>query len=327
MHACTTILNNSNYTIHSCPQCDPSCIVLFEHSNFCINECHRETSRLATTTQMVARQETTTKALETTTKALETTTKSYITPPVVAPPEVAPPIVVTTTTIVETLALINETPTTTFTQAPTLGAAAVPITSSPNLTFFNVSNASNYSEKYHVTVKSMHSYHTDETQDIQAIVVIIIFALFGCLLLLYVCIPKHPKKRRRSVAPERQFHRIDIEVEDDDPDKKIREHIIEKWLYELIKKVDKPPPVMQAAEQLVQLRKAKHRLLRNRNRKEKQHNQLRHLVLKNMRNNKVNAIRNPLHQPLKKQMRIKEIFKEAVKLDVQGRPKSPFKEV
>ena len=46
-----------------------------------------------------------------------------------------------------------------------------------------------------------------------------------------------------------------------------------------------------------------------------------------MRNNKVNTVRNPLHQPLKKQMRIKEIFNEAVKLDVQGRPKSPFKEV
>ena len=82
---------------------------------------------------------------------------------------------------------------------------------------------------------------------------------------------------------------------------------------------------MQAAEQLVQLRKAKRRLLRNR--KEKQHKQLRHLVLKNMRNNKINAVRNPMHQPLKKQMRIKEIFNEAVKLDVQGRPKSPFKEV
>ena len=46
-----------------------------------------------------------------------------------------------------------------------------------------------------------------------------------------------------------------------------------------------------------------------------------------MRNNKINAVRNPMHQPLKKQMRIKEIFNEAVKLDVQGRPKSPFKEV
>lgn len=39
---------------------------------------------------------------------------------------------------------------------------------------------------------------------------------------------------------------------------------------------------------------------------------------------------NPLHQhhtPLKKRLRIKEIFDDAVKLDVQGRPKSPFKEV
>ncbi len=39
---------------------------------------------------------------------------------------------------------------------------------------------------------------------------------------------------------------------------------------------------------------------------------------------------NPLHQhhtPLKKRLRIKEIFDDAVKLDVHGRPKSPFKEV
>ena len=129
------------------------------------------------------------------------------------------------------------------------------------------------------------------------------------------------------MAPERQFHRIDIEDFDDDPNRPIREHIIKKWLVELIEKVDKPPPVMQAAEQLLQLRKAKHRLLRNRNRKEKQHKQLRHLILKNMQNNQVNTVHNPLHQPLKKQMRIKEIFNEAVKLDVQGRPKSPFKEV
>lgn len=317
MHACTTILNNSNYTIHSCPQCDPSCIVLFEHSNFCIHECHEKVNQIATTTENVG-----TTTIESTTKTLETTTTSYTTPPVVAPP-----IVVTTTTIVETLALINETPTTTFTQAPTLGAVAVPVTSSPNLTFFNVSDASNYSEKYHVTVKSMHSYHADETKDVQAIVIVIIFALFVSLLLLYACIPKHPKKRRRSVAPERQFHRIDIEDEDDDPDRKIREHIIEKWLYQLIGQIHSPPPPAHAAKQLLQLRKAKHRLLRNRNRKEKQHKQLRHLVLKNMRNNKVNTVRNPLHQPLKKQMRIKEIFNEAVKLDVQGRPKSPFKEV
>jgi hypothetical protein len=316
MHACTTILNSSNYTIHSCPQCDLDCIVLFEHSNFCIHECHKEVTQVTTTTENF---QTTTKVLTTnvlkttTTNTLETTT-SYRTPPVQ-----------TTTDVLETLTLINETPTTTFTQAPTLGAVAVPITSSPNLTFFNVSNASNYSEKYHVTVQSMHSYHADETKDMQAIVIIIIFTLCGCLLILYVCIPKHPKKRRRSVAPERQFHRIDIEDEDDDPNRTIREHIIKKWLDELIEKVDKPPPVIQAAEQLLQLRKAKHRLLRNR--REKQHKQLRHLVLKNMRNNKVNSVRNPLHQPLKKQMRIKEIFNEAVKLDVQGRPKSPFKEV
>ena len=315
MHACTTILNNSNYKIHSCPQCDPSCIVLFEHSNFCIHECHKEVNQVATTTEnfQTTTNVLTTNVLETTTINTLKTTTGYTTPPVQ-----------TTTNVLETLALINETPTTTFTQSPTLGAVAVPVTSSPNLTFFNVSNASNYSEKYHVTVKPMHSYHADETKDVQAIVIIIIFALFVCLILLYACIPKHQKKRRRSVLPERQFHRIDIE---DDSERKIREHIIEKWLYKLIDQIHSPPPPAHAAEQLLQLRKAKHRLLRNRNRKEKQHKQLRHLVLKNMRNNKVNTVRNPLHQPLKKQMRIKEIFNEAVKLDVQGRPKSPFKEI
>jgi hypothetical protein len=258
---------------------------------------------------------------------LKTTTTSYTTPPDLealpeAPPEAE---AITTTTILEELTFINDTPTTTtFTQAPTLGAIAAPV-AIPNHSISNLSNASNYVNQDFVTVASnpLNQAQLNYTNDFSGIIIVILFCLFVCLLILYACMPRRKKKRRRSVVPEPQFHRIDIDK--DDPEAEMRQHIVKKWLDELIKKVDRPPPVMQAAEQLVQLRKAKRRLLRNR--KEKQHKQLRHLVLKNMRNNKMNAVRNPMHQPLKKQMRIKEIFNEAVKLDVQGRPKSPFKEV
>jgi len=324
---CKTLLNQSNYTINSCNICRENCEIIYTHPDLCITKCFH-TTELPTTT--------TTQTPTTTTTQTPTTTTTQ-TPTITTTQTAA-----SAQTTVTFANITPETNTSYSTLAPTTEIEII-------TTVINDSDQVHPEFQEHIEInKSVNTTElifsnadanaqTVSKDSISIWIIIIPYVLFFCLFVSFVvyCFVKKKKKKRRLsriVVPHNQdqVHLDIVPSPRENIQDQINKKIIAKWLNEKIngiinkqKNKQSLPSVADATKQMKALRKAKHVLLRNR----RKHTAIQQLVLRNMQN-KPRA--NPLHQhhtPLKKRLRIKEIFDDAVKLDVHGRPKSPFKEV
>ena len=296
MPGCNTLLNHSNYTIETCETCNVNCRTIYRHPDLCIFKCNKNATVVTAYSTGVS------------TSTTFAPTEQYTSP-----------------SATEQYASLSAT------KQYTSPSATEQYTTSYGTTKY-------YTTKYYVTLATektktadLNTLTTTRIPNDKSIVLDIVFLciLFIVIVILVICLiieKKKEKSRNNRLVLPLNTDDITLDINTvpkrpprlkDDPFKELRDAIVKKILDEVISKVAKqnvrltalPPKPADAAMQLLTLRKAKKHLLKRR-----KESQLRKLVLKNMRRmSTVNSVRESSteHKPLKKSIRIKEIFEEA----------------
>lgn len=296
MHTCQTIANYSSYSILSCSDCLEQCDTLYNHSAFCILECHRPTTTTARITTPV------------TTTPVATT---LITTPVAT--AVVTTAIPTTTIAATTFLRGNTTTQTTSTMETNITATTPLLILEDNVTSevknINSSNPTNNKSRINTLASDVNKIANAASTDYFFLVLLVIpIAFFTCFSIFYYFRRKKTLSRRKSRAVlPLDANDVAINMNEDRTIAKqktknttandmIIKTVVASIVNEMIEKIAekaKLPSVSDAAKTLKGLRLAKHKLLRQRQKRERG---LQQLVLQNM-------------QRQKKGMTIKEIFK------------------